>query len=65
LDSGWLTKAEIVRSIERGRVKAVVAANTFTAVPGLLAFLKSRFPVVLHRVFVKEGLNIRIYLSHS
>ena len=64
LDSGWLTKAEIVRWIERSGAKSVVAANTFTVVPGLLRFLKSRFPVVVHRDFVNEGLNIRIYLPY-
>jgi hypothetical protein len=62
LDSGRLTKAEIARSIERSRAKSVVAANTFTVVPGLLRSLQSRFPVVLHRDFVNEGLNIPIYL---
>jgi len=66
LGSGWLTRAEILRTIDRNRVSAVVVGHNFAADPTLLQALGSRFPVVLRRNGVSlpgEGtVDIRIYL---
>jgi hypothetical protein len=66
LGSGWLTRAEILRTIDRNRVSAVVVGHYFAADPTLLQELAIRFPVVLHRNGVSlpgEGsTDIRIYL---
>jgi hypothetical protein len=65
LGSGWLTRAEILRAIDRNRVSAVVVGHNFAADRMLLQALAIRFPVVLRRngVMLPEGSgDIRIYL---
>jgi 4-amino-4-deoxy-L-arabinose transferase-like glycosyltransferase len=66
LGSGWLTRAKILRTIDRNRVSAVVVAHNFAADPTLLEALAFRFPVVIRRNGVslpgERSADIRIYL---
>jgi hypothetical protein len=66
LGSGWLTRAEVLRTIDRDHVSAVVVGHNFAADPKLLRALRVRFPVVLRTGGVSlpgEGrVEVRIYL---
>jgi hypothetical protein len=60
-----LTRAEILKSIDRDRVSAVVAGHLFAADPNLLQALHNRFPIVVRRTGVDLGegpVDLRIYL---
>jgi hypothetical protein len=66
LGSGWLTPGEILRTIDRDRVAAVVVGHSFQAYPKLLQALRIRFPVVLPPVAARlpgeHPIEVRIYL---
>ena len=66
IGSGLLTRAKILRTIDRNHVRAVVVAHHFAADPMLLEALAIRFPVVFHRNGVnlpgEKPADIRIYL---
>ena len=66
LGSGWLTEAEVLRTIDRHHVSAVIVGHNFAGYPTLLRALRIRFPVILRRERVSlpgEGrVEVRIYL---
>jgi len=67
IGSGWLTRSQILTSIERSRVSAVVVGNNFALDPKLVQAIHSRFPLVLSRDGVripgqKRRVALRIYL---
>jgi 4-amino-4-deoxy-L-arabinose transferase-like glycosyltransferase len=54
LDSGSITEADFLHTIERERLSAVVVGHNFAGDPTLRRILKGRFPVVLR----KEGVSL-------